>query len=138
MPKAPKNLFQKMGICQNPCLCQKFWSHKTYAENFIPKNFHPKILCKKVYAKIRNQFLWLQFDFLRNCDWLRVKFRCDFFNRSRFSYLYWFRNCYFRFQNLFLKWQNKFFCWNFKFWFFYWKFSWSNSIICIIASFTFA
>ena len=114
--KRNKNLFQNGDLCQNPCLCQKILLYKDYAENIlsnlIPKklskkilseNLMPKILFQKVYAKTRNQFLWFQFDFFHNCDGLRMKFRCDFFYRSGFSYLYWFRYCYFRFQNLFLK-----------------------------------
>ena len=84
----PKTLFQKAWLCQNSK--------------------------SEVFAKTRNQFLWLQFDFFGNCDWLRMKLRCDFFYWSRFSYLHWFRNCYFRFQNLFLKWQNKIFLLKFQ------------------------
>ena len=137
-------MYAKNYISRNLCrkLIPKFPSYAVFVRNIFQKAHQepsmPKLWVQKLYAKIQNQFLWLQFDCFRNCDGLRMKFRRDFFNRSRFSDLHWFGYCYFCFQNLFLKWQNIFFCWNFKFWIFYWKFSWSNSIICLIASFTFA
>ena len=124
---------ESLSICQSSCrffnklmtkypfqtayamvyLMSKFIIQQTYAKNSISESLvMPKFLARKtfflkVFAKTRNQFLWLQFVFF--CDWLRMKLRCDFFYWSRFSNLHWFRNCYFRFQNLFLKWQNNFF-----------------------------